>query len=68
MIPYDKMYYIVFNAVTDALEIAKSLSPGPERRCLQEILCAAQRNSEQMYLLSEEDGADPGSSKPASSL
>lgn len=53
MIRYDKMYYIAFNAITDALEIIETLPQSQEREQLRGILCTAQQNSEQVYLLSE---------------
>lgn len=53
MIRYNKMYDIVFNAITDALEIIETLPQSQERERLRGILCTAQQNSEQVYLLSE---------------
>jgi len=53
MIRYDKMYYIVFNAITDALEVMEALPQCPEREQLRKILCTAQQNSEQVYVMSE---------------
>ena len=50
---YDKMYYTVFNAVTDALEVAKGLPASPEKQKLVDILVQSQKASEELYLLQE---------------
>ena len=49
MPPYDKMYYCLFNAITDALQLLHS-SP------LQaaQILRQAQQKAEELYLSAEE--------------
>lgn len=52
---YDRMYYTVFNAVTDALEVAKGLPPSKEKKELVSILVQSQKASEELYL-SQEDG------------
>lgn len=53
MLRYDKMYYINFNAITDALEVVEALPLSPEREQLGEILRRAQQSSEEIYLLED---------------
>lgn len=52
---YKKMYYIVFNAVTDSLETAKSLPDSPEKKKLLAILIQCQRAAEEIYLAGGKD-------------
>ena len=47
---YDKMYYTVFNAVTDALEIIRELPESPEKEKLILILTQCQKTGEGIYL------------------
>ena len=48
---YRKMYYTLFNAVTDALEAMEQQNYGQAR----ELLMAAQQQSEEIFMDSEED-------------
>lgn len=47
---YDKMYYTVFNAVTDALEVAEKMPDSPEKKELLCILSQSQQISEDIYV------------------
>ena len=47
---YNKMYYTVFNAVTDALEVVKKLLPSVEREQIVKILVQSQQAGEDLYL------------------
>ena len=51
---YEKMYHILFNAVTDSLEELRQMNFGAAARLLEE----AQRRTEEVYLAAEESGAD----------
>ena len=46
------MYYVTFNAITDALEIATELPLSRERERLLYVLKNAQQESEEIYLVS----------------
>ena len=48
---YRKMYYTLFNAITDALEAMEQQNYGQARA----LLIAAQQQSEEIYLDSEEE-------------
>ena len=48
---YKKMYYTLFNAVTDALEAMAQQNYGQARA----LLIAAQQQSEEIYMDGEED-------------
>ena len=48
---YKEMYYTLFNAVTDALEAMEQQNYGQART----LLIAAQQQSEEIFLDSEED-------------
>ena len=48
---YRKMYYTLFNAVTDALEAMEQQNYGQAR----ELLMAAQQQSEEIFMDSEEE-------------
>jgi len=50
MTDYKKLYYKLFNAVTDALEALEQLNVGQAK----ELLLRAQQETEELYL-SEED-------------
>jgi len=50
MTDYKKLYYKLFNAVTDALEALEQLNVGQAK----ELLLRAQQEAEELYL-SEED-------------
>ncbi len=54
MAAYDKMYYALFNAITDVLEITESMEPSEQRRKIWKKLCEAQQRSEEIYLDTEE--------------
>lgn len=54
---YQKMYTLLFNAVSDALE---ALETGEVRRS-EELLVQAQQACEEIYLASGEDEAEPRS-------
>ena len=52
MLDYQKMYYLLFNAVTDALELL-------ETHAYREAITAlihAQQDTEQIFIVSGEDG------------
>ena len=54
---YEKMYYTLFNAVTDSLEELRRMNFGSAARLLEE----AQRRTEELYLAGgdpAEDGAE----------
>ena len=48
---YRKMYYTLFNAITDALEAMEQQNYGQARR----LLIAAQQQSEEIFMDSDED-------------
>ena len=48
---YRKMYYTLFNAITDALEAMEQQNYGQARA----VLMAAQQQSEEIYLDSEDE-------------
>ena len=48
---YRKLYTLLFNAVTDAVEELEGLNVGRAKK----LLIAAQRQAEEQYLESEED-------------
>ena len=53
---YEKMYHILFNAVTDSLEELRQMNFGAAARLLEE----AQRRTEEVYLAAEEPGRSDG--------
>lgn len=52
MEPYEKLYHITFNAITDALEQLDEMNIGRARRTLRE----AQSQAEELYI-SQEDAS-----------
>ena len=52
MSPYQKMYSITFNAISDALEQLDKLDVGAARKLLED----AQSRAEELYISQEEDG------------
>lgn len=54
MTRYDKMYHLLFNAITDARAIAERLPPSPELTQLKYLLDSAQEESEEIYLQGED--------------
>lgn len=58
MDPYQKMYYVLFNAISNALEELDEVNVGLAKKRLRE----AQQHTEEMYI-SQEDSTpeeDPG--------
>ena len=53
---YEKMYHILFNAVTDSLEEIRKMNFGTAARLLEE----AQRRTEQVYMEAEDPEGDDG--------
>lgn len=49
MVDYEKLYHILFNAITDALELIEQRSYGSAERALE----AAQRRTEELYVENE---------------
>lgn len=56
---YDKLYYVTFNAVTDALEIVRALPESGEKVQILRILETAQIQTEELYL--RQEGPEPAS-------
>ena len=56
MVDYKKMYFKLFNAITDAIEEIKEIQEKGEDNCCKaiEILILAQQKTEEMYI--EADG------------
>lgn len=49
MVDYEKLYHILFNAITDALELIAQRSYGSAEQALK----AAQRRTEELYIENE---------------
>ena len=53
MIPYKKMYFHLFNRITDALEALEALERGEAERA-RAVLIAAQQEGEELYLSADD--------------